>query len=117
MEDLKEAVTKGAKAVEYKMRAKQARGIIARLRKQLSDCAIDWWVKTEEYMDALDVEYVRGSTETKFLISRVDPNFNFDSAFLQPTEAAIEEEVPKDSLDKDDIVDSDDDVEVVNPTE
>ncbi|KAL5747225.1 hypothetical protein ACOSP7_024225 [Xanthoceras sorbifolium] len=34
IEDLKEATTKGAKAVEYKLRAEQARGIIYRLKKE-----------------------------------------------------------------------------------
>ncbi|KAL5766464.1 hypothetical protein ACOSP7_017081 [Xanthoceras sorbifolium] len=79
-------------------------------------------------MDALGVEYVRGSTETKFLISKVDPNFDFDgleevhaeklsrTVFLQPTNfAPPEEEAPEDSFEKANIDDSDDEVEVVNP--
>ncbi|KAL5764760.1 hypothetical protein ACOSQ2_017354 [Xanthoceras sorbifolium] len=69
--------------------------------------------RTDEYIDALRVEYVRGSTETKFFIAKVDPNFDFDrqeevcteelsrTAFLHPIESAPpEEEAPEDSLEK-----------------
>ncbi|KAL5766466.1 hypothetical protein ACOSP7_017083 [Xanthoceras sorbifolium] len=113
MENLKKAAAKGAKAVEYKRRDKQARGIIARLKKELPDRATDRWVRTDEYIDALRVEYVRGSTKTKFFIAKVDPNFDFDrqeevyaeelsrTAFLHPIESASpEEEASEDSLEK-----------------
>ncbi|KAL5755050.1 hypothetical protein ACOSP7_023270 [Xanthoceras sorbifolium] len=68
------ATIKGAKAVKYKLRAKQARGIIHRQK----DRAMDRWLKSEEFMDAVEVEYMMGSTKTKFLISKVDPKFNFE---------------------------------------
>ncbi|KAL5744529.1 hypothetical protein ACOSQ2_027645 [Xanthoceras sorbifolium] len=123
------AVAKGAKAVEYKLRAKQAHEIIHRLEKELPDLTIDRWLKSEEFMDTVGVEYIRGPIETKFLISMVNPNFDFDrleevrveelskTVSNQPTETTIEEEAHKDSFEKADIVDSDDDVEVVNATE
>ncbi|KAL5749372.1 hypothetical protein ACOSP7_023975 [Xanthoceras sorbifolium] len=75
-----EAKTKGAKAVEYKLRAKQAQEIIN--------------------------QYMRGSTETKFLIMKVDPNFDFNrleevhteklakTIVDQPAKATAEEEAP-----------------------
>ncbi|KAH7573280.1 hypothetical protein JRO89_XS03G0106200 [Xanthoceras sorbifolium] len=62
----------------YKGKVKKAWEIITRLKKEIPERAIDQWVKTDEYMDALGVEYVRGSTETKHLITRVVPNFYFD---------------------------------------
>ncbi|KAL5819753.1 hypothetical protein ACOSQ4_023595 [Xanthoceras sorbifolium] len=68
------AMIKGAKAVKYKLRAKKARGIIHRQK----DRAMDRWLKSEEFIDAVEVEYMMGSTETKFLISKVDPKFNFE---------------------------------------
>ncbi|KAL5831583.1 hypothetical protein ACOSQ4_016937 [Xanthoceras sorbifolium] len=129
VENLNEATTKGAKAVEYNRRTKQARGIITRLKREIPDRAIDRWVIIDEYIDALRVEYVRGSTETKFLISRVDPNFDFDkleevraeelskTASLQPAKTVLPEEgVPEDSVDKTDVEDSNDKVKVVGPT-
>ncbi|KAL5746987.1 hypothetical protein ACOSQ2_024284 [Xanthoceras sorbifolium] len=101
-----EAKTKGAKAVEYKLRAKQAQEIINRLKKELSYRAIDKWLKSKEFMDTVRVEYMRGSTETKFLIMKVDPNFDFNrleevhteklakTIVDQPAKATAEEEAP-----------------------
>ncbi|KAL5816054.1 hypothetical protein ACOSQ3_024432 [Xanthoceras sorbifolium] len=101
-----EAKTKGAKAVEYKLRAKQAQEIINRLKKELSDRAIDRWLKPKEFMDTVRVEYMRGSTKTKFLIMKVDPNFDFNrleevhteklakTIVDQPAKATAEEEAP-----------------------
>ncbi|KAL5801308.1 hypothetical protein ACOSQ3_032940 [Xanthoceras sorbifolium] len=95
---------------------------------ELLNRAIDRWLKSKEFMDVVGVEYVRGSTETKFLISKVDPNFDFNkleemraeelakTASDQPTGDAAEEEALENSLDKADVRDSDDDeVEVVHP--
>ncbi|KAL5747345.1 hypothetical protein ACOSP7_024343 [Xanthoceras sorbifolium] len=130
VENLKEAVANGANVGENKRKAKLAQRIIAWLKRELPDRAIDQWVRNDEYMDALGVEYVRGSTKTKFLIFRVNPNFDLDkleevradelsmTVSLQPTEIAPpEDKAPKDSLDKADIDNSNDEVEKVDPAE
>ncbi|KAL5814014.1 hypothetical protein ACOSQ4_024655 [Xanthoceras sorbifolium] len=111
------AAANGANVGENKRRAKLARRIIAWLKRELPDRAIDRW-------------YMRGSTKTKFLIFRVDPNFDLDKleevrtdelsmiVSLQPTEIAPpEDNAPKDSLDKADIDNSNDEVEKVDPAE
>ncbi|KAL5803421.1 hypothetical protein ACOSQ4_031726 [Xanthoceras sorbifolium] len=87
-------------------------------------------VISDEYMNAVGVEYVRGSTETKFLTYRANPNFDFNklqevrmkdlskTASNEPAEAAAEKKIPEDSLDKANVPNlDDDDSEVVHPTE
>ncbi|KAL5835719.1 hypothetical protein ACOSQ4_015216 [Xanthoceras sorbifolium] len=119
-----EVAAKGAKAEEYKQRAKAARGMIRRLKKELPEHAIDQWLKSEEFMDAAGVEYQRGTRETKILISKVDPSFDLqklekvrteliNSAIGQPTEVAAEEDILEDSLDRTDVADSDEEEEEV----
>ncbi|KAL5764470.1 hypothetical protein ACOSQ2_017064 [Xanthoceras sorbifolium] len=118
-----------AESTALKIENKRLRRRLEAAEASIPDRAIDRWVRIDEYMDALGVEYVRGSTETKFLISRVDPNFDFDkleevhaeelskTASLQPAKTVLPEEgVPEDSIDKTDVEDSNDKVKVVGPT-
>ncbi|KAL5816519.1 hypothetical protein ACOSQ3_024897 [Xanthoceras sorbifolium] len=89
--------------------------------KELLEWAIDRWLKFEEFMVVVGVEYLRGARETKFLISKVDPGFDLQkpkevrmeelakTETDQPAETAAEEVFLEDSLDRADILDSNED--------
>ncbi|KAL5734556.1 hypothetical protein ACOSP7_032417 [Xanthoceras sorbifolium] len=47
VEDLKKAASNGDKAVEYKLKVKQAQEMIHHLKKELLNSAIDRWLKSE----------------------------------------------------------------------
>ncbi|KAL5758125.1 hypothetical protein ACOSP7_020736 [Xanthoceras sorbifolium] len=105
MENLKEAAAKGAKAVEYKKRAKQAQRIIAQLKGS---------VRITPSAKMGQDGQIHGCTQSREV--RVEELFR--TASLQPAETAPpEEEAPEDSLNKVDIDDSNDEVEVVGPAE
>ncbi|KAL5777117.1 hypothetical protein ACOSP7_010043 [Xanthoceras sorbifolium] len=75
---MKEKTAKSAKADLYKDRLRKAWRMIKRLQKELPDCSIDRFLMSSEYLNAIDFEFERGVTDTKYLISRVDPNFDFE---------------------------------------
>ncbi|KAL5822537.1 hypothetical protein ACOSQ3_020445 [Xanthoceras sorbifolium] len=75
---LEKKAAKGAKAEEYKERLKDVRRLITRLQNELSDRAIDHFVKSSEYMKAINDEFQQGSLNTQYLVSKVDPNFDFE---------------------------------------
>ncbi|KAL5746444.1 hypothetical protein ACOSP7_027590 [Xanthoceras sorbifolium] len=75
---LEKKATRGAKADEYRGRLKDARRLITRLQNELPDRAIDRFVKSSEYMKAVNDEFQRGSLDTQYLVSKVDPNFDFE---------------------------------------
>ncbi|KAL5777335.1 hypothetical protein ACOSP7_010261 [Xanthoceras sorbifolium] len=62
---LEKKAAKRAKADEYKGRLKDARRLITRLQNELSDRAIDRFVKSSEYMKAVNDEFQRGSLDTQ----------------------------------------------------
>ncbi|KAL5828790.1 hypothetical protein ACOSQ3_018258 [Xanthoceras sorbifolium] len=68
----------GAKADEYRGRLKDARRLITHLQNEFPDRAIDRFVKSSEYMKAVNDEFQRGSLDTQYLVSKVDPNFDFE---------------------------------------
>ncbi|KAL5776675.1 hypothetical protein ACOSP7_009601 [Xanthoceras sorbifolium] len=45
---------------------------------ELPDRAIDRFVKSSEYMKAVNDEFQRWSLDTQYLVSKVDPNFDFE---------------------------------------
>ncbi|KAL5846259.1 hypothetical protein ACOSQ3_009783 [Xanthoceras sorbifolium] len=45
---------------------------------ELLDRAIDRFVKSSEYMKAVNDEFQQGSLDTRYLVSKVDPNFDFE---------------------------------------
>ncbi|KAL5849325.1 hypothetical protein ACOSQ4_007338 [Xanthoceras sorbifolium] len=116
-----EALTaEGIKATEYRKRLRKSRALVKRLRRELLDRAIDRWVRSSEYTKAIDEEFERGATDTKYLISRVDPNFDFEKleeiraeewAKGGATEEVGEPIVEEDSLDLKDVMLTDPDVE------
>ncbi|KAL5861969.1 hypothetical protein ACOSQ3_003260 [Xanthoceras sorbifolium] len=75
---LEALAAKGVKATEYQERLRKSRALIKRLRRELPDRAIDRWIRSSEYTKAIDEEFEREATDTKYLISRVDPNFDFE---------------------------------------
>ncbi|KAL5759520.1 hypothetical protein ACOSQ2_018358 [Xanthoceras sorbifolium] len=75
---LENKAARGAKADEYRGRLKDARRLITRLQNELPDRAIDRFVKSSEYMKAVNDEFQRGSLDTQYLVSKVDPNFDFE---------------------------------------
>ncbi|KAL5816874.1 hypothetical protein ACOSQ3_025252 [Xanthoceras sorbifolium] len=75
---LEKKAARGAKADEYRGRLKDARRLITRLQNELPDRAIDRFVKSSEYMKAVNDEFQRGSLDTQYLVSKVDPNFDFE---------------------------------------
>ncbi|KAL5761779.1 hypothetical protein ACOSP7_018043 [Xanthoceras sorbifolium] len=75
---LEKKAARGAKADEYRGRLKDARRLITHLQNELPDRAIDRFVKSSEYMKAVNDEFQRGSLDTQYLVSKVDPNFDFE---------------------------------------
>ncbi|KAL5743309.1 hypothetical protein ACOSQ2_026425 [Xanthoceras sorbifolium] len=73
----KAAAGKGAKATEYKEWLRKAHALVKRLQRELPERAIDRWVRSSEHTKAIDEEFERGATDTEYLVSRVDPNFDF----------------------------------------
>ncbi|KAL5858003.1 hypothetical protein ACOSQ3_005461 [Xanthoceras sorbifolium] len=69
--------TKGVKATKYQERLRKPRTLVKHLRRELPYRAIDRWIRSSEYTKAIDEDFERGATDTKYLISRVDPNFYF----------------------------------------
>ncbi|KAL5785917.1 hypothetical protein ACOSQ2_008309 [Xanthoceras sorbifolium] len=67
-----------AKAEEYRGRLKDALRLITRLQNELPDRVIDRFVKSSEYMKAINDKFQRGSLDTQNLVSKVDPNFDFE---------------------------------------
>ncbi|KAL5752621.1 hypothetical protein ACOSQ2_023128 [Xanthoceras sorbifolium] len=94
-------------ANQAKLEDALARGMIHRLKKELSDRAIDRWLKSEEFMDAVGVEYLRGARETKFFISKADLGFDLQKLEEVRAEYRPEEDFPEDSLNCVNIPDSD----------
>ncbi|KAL5849856.1 hypothetical protein ACOSQ4_007869 [Xanthoceras sorbifolium] len=74
----KALAAKGVKATEYRERLRKSRALVKRLQRELSDRAIDRWIRSSEYTKAIDEEFERGATDTKYLILRVDPNFDLE---------------------------------------
>ncbi|KAL5782754.1 hypothetical protein ACOSP7_007783 [Xanthoceras sorbifolium] len=75
---LEEKAAKGAKAEEYRGRLKDARRLITRLQNELPNRTIDHFVKSSEYMKAINDEFQQGSLNTQYLVSKVDLNFDFE---------------------------------------
>ncbi|KAL5752981.1 hypothetical protein ACOSQ2_023488 [Xanthoceras sorbifolium] len=114
----------GKKAAEYKQKVKSDHEIICRLKSELPDRGVDRWLKSDEFINMARVEYERRAKETRYLISKVDPSFDFGKLKAirseelaknrtePPTEGTAEDDRPEDSLDKANIVDSDYDAAV-----
>ncbi|KAL5747171.1 hypothetical protein ACOSQ2_024468 [Xanthoceras sorbifolium] len=110
----------GVKATEYRERLRKSRALVKRLRRELLDRAIDRWIRSSEYTKAIDEEFERGATDTKYLISRVDSNFDFEKLKEiraeewtkgGATEEVGEPIVEEDSLDLEDVMLTDPEVE------
>ncbi|KAL5851148.1 hypothetical protein ACOSQ3_006266 [Xanthoceras sorbifolium] len=110
----------GVKATEYRERLRKSRALVKRLRRELPNRAIDRWIRSSEYTKAIDEEFDRGAIDTKYLISRVDPNFDFEKleeihaeewAKGGATEEVGEPIVEEDSLDLEDVMLTDSEVE------
>ncbi|KAL5759726.1 hypothetical protein ACOSQ2_018564 [Xanthoceras sorbifolium] len=110
----------GVKATEYRERLRKSRTLVKRLRRELSDRAINRWIRSSEYTKAIDEEFERGAIDTKYLISRVDPNFDFEKleeiraeewTKRGATEEVGEPIVEEDSLDLEDVMLTDPEVD------
>ncbi|KAL5836029.1 hypothetical protein ACOSQ4_015526 [Xanthoceras sorbifolium] len=110
----------GVKSAEYRERLRKSRALVKHLRRELPDRAIDRWIRSSEYTKAIDEEFDRGATDTKYLISRVDPNFDFEKleeiraeewAKGGATEEVGEPIVEEDSLNLEDVMLTDPEVE------
>ncbi|KAL5849921.1 hypothetical protein ACOSQ4_007934 [Xanthoceras sorbifolium] len=75
---LEKKAAKGAKAEEYRGRLKDARRLITHLQNELPNRTIDHFVKSSEYMKAINDEFQQGSLNTQYLVSKVDLNFDFE---------------------------------------
>ncbi|KAL5839954.1 hypothetical protein ACOSQ4_012562 [Xanthoceras sorbifolium] len=117
---LEALAVEGVKATEYRERLRKFRALVKRLRRELPDRAIDSWIRSSEYTKAIDEEFDRGATDTKYLISRVDPNFDFEKleeiraeewAKGGATKEVGDPIVEEDSLDLEDVMLTDPEVE------